>query len=162
MKTRHAEGFREQALVKVYSRGERTVRSVAEDLKVNYYTLKNWMKSKTADEGIVTAVKEKRPQDWGAEEQLVALHETHGLSGESLHAWCREKGLFVHHLVSWRAAFCAAENGAATGTREIRTLRDENGQLKRELVRKDKALAEAAALLVLQKKFRALWEDEVK
>ena len=162
MKTRHAEGFREQALVKVYSRGERTVRGVAEDLKVNYHTLKNWMKSKTADEGFVTAVKEKRPQDWSAEEQLVALHETHGLSGESLHAWCREKGLFAHHLVSWRAAFCAGEDGSATGTRAIRTLRDENGQLKRELVRKDKALAEAAALLVLQKKFRALWEDEVK
>jgi hypothetical protein len=48
------------------------------------------------------------------------------------------------------------------GAGEVRTLRDENGQLKREIVRKDKALAEAAALLILQKKFRALWEDEVK
>jgi hypothetical protein len=41
-------------------------------------------------------------------------------------------------------------------------LKDENVQLKRELVRKEKALAEAAALRVLQKKFRALWEDAVK
>ena len=48
------------------------------------------------------------------------------------------------------------------GTREIRTLKDENEKLKRELVRKEKALAEAAALLILQKKFRAFWEDEVK
>ena len=79
-----------------------------------------------------------------------------------MHAWCREKGLFAHHLVSWKTAFCAEEKAGASGTREIRTLRDENGQLKRELVRKDKALAEAAALLILQKKFRALWEDEVK
>lgn len=44
----------------------------------------------------------------------------------------------------------------------MRTLKDENTRLKRELVRKDKALAEAAALLILQKKFRALWEDEDK
>jgi hypothetical protein len=42
------------------------------------------------------------------------------------------------------------------------TLKEENEQLKRELVRKEKALSEAAALLILQKKFRALWEDEVK
>ena len=109
----------------------------------------------------VAATKEQRPQDWSAEEQLVALHETHGLSGEALHAWCREKGLFAHHLTGWKTAFCA--NGkAAPGTREIRTLKDENEQLKRELARKEKALAEAAALLVLQKKFRALWEGEVK
>ena len=39
-------------------------------------------------------------------------------------------------------------------------LKEENAALKRELVRKEKALAEAAALLVLQKKFRALWEDQ--
>jgi len=39
-------------------------------------------------------------------------------------------------------------------------LKDENATLKRDLIRKEKALAEAAALLVLQKKFRALWEDE--
>ncbi|MDP1558621.1 MAG: hypothetical protein Q8K59_12155 [Nitrosomonas sp.] len=38
----------------------------------------------------------------------------------------------------------------------------EKEKLKRELARKEKALAEAAALLILQKKFRAFWEDEVK
>jgi transposase-like protein len=162
MNSRHSEGFMEQALVKVYSRGDRTVRSVAEDLNVNYHTLKNWMKGKLVDKVGVKAIKERRPADWSAEEQLVALHETHGLSGESLHAWCREKGLFAHHLTSWKTAFCAEEKAGAPGTRELRTLRDENGHLKRELVRKDKALAEAAALLILQKKFRALWEDEVK
>jgi hypothetical protein len=51
---------------------------------------------------------------------------------------------------------------AASGAREFRILEDENEKLKRELVRKEKVLAEAAALLILQKKVRALWEDEVK
>ena len=161
MKITYSEAFIEQALVKVFSRRDRTIRSVAEDLNVGYYTLKNWMKRKSVDKRSVSVTKEKRPQDWGTEEQLVALHETHGLSGEALHAWCRERGLFAHHLTSWRTAFCA-EGKAAPGSRELRTLKDENDQLKRELVRKEKALAEAAALLILQKKFRALWEDEVK
>jgi len=161
MKSKYSEAFIEQALVKLYSRGDRTVQSVAEDLNVNYQTIKNWMKRKVVGKLSVSATKEKRPQDWVAEEQLVALHETHGLSGEALHAWCRGKGLFAHHLTSWKTAFCA-EVKTAPGTREFRILKDENDNLKRELVRKEKALAEAAALLILQKKFRALWEGEVK
>lgn len=160
MKTTYSESFIEQALVKVYARGGRTIRSVSEDLNVNHFTLKNWMRMKSGKLSGLGA-KEKRPQDWSAAEQLIALHESHGLSGESLHAWCREKGLFAHHLSSWRAAFCT-DGKLAPVTRELRTLKDENDQLKRELVRKEKALAEAAALLMLQKKFRALWEGEDK
>ena len=162
MKSKHSDAFIEQALVKVYSRGDRTIKSVAEDLNVNYHTLKNWMKNKSVDKHSVSATKEKRPQDWTPEEQLIALHETHGLSGEALQAWCRERGLFAHHLTCWKAAFCAEGKETTSGTRELRTLKDEIVTLKREAVRKDRALAEAAALLILQKKFRALWEDEDK
>lgn len=161
MGLRYSEAFIEQALFKVYSRGERTVKSVAEELNVNCHTVKNWMKRKEVGSLGVSPVKERRPQDWTAEQQLVALHQTHGLMGESLQAWCRENGLFAHHLTSWKAAFCA-DIKVAPGSREIRVLKDENDQLKRELIRKERALAEAAALLILQKKFRALWEDEVK
>lgn len=150
MKSKYSEAFIEQALIKVYSRGARTVRSVAEEMNVSLHTVKDWMKRKVVDKLGITSTKGKRPQAWTADEQLMALHETHGLSGEALYAWCREKGLFVHHLTSWRAAFCANEK-AAPGTREIRTLKDENEELKREWVRKEKALAEAAALLILQK-----------
>ena len=123
MKSKYSEAFIEQALIKVYSRGARTVRSVAEEMNVSLHTVKDWMKRKVVDKLGITSTKGKRPQAWTADEQLMALHETHGLSGEALYAWCREKGLFVHHLTSWRAAFCANE----------------------------KALAEAAALLMLQK-----------
>lgn len=162
MKSTYSEAFVEQALVKIFSRGNRTVRSVADDLNVNYHTVKNWMKNKSASKLGIATSKEKRPQDWTAQEQLVALQQSHGLSAEALQAWCRERGLFAHHLTSWAAAFCAEGKESAPGVREVRTLKDENVKLKRELVRKDKALAEAAALLILQKKFRALWEDEDK
>jgi len=161
MNTTYSQGFIEQALVKVYSRGDRTVKLVSEELNVNYHTLKTWMKRAALNKVSVMATKEKRPQDWSSAEQLVALQESHALSGEALNAWCRERGLFAHHLSGWKTAFCS-EGKAAPVTRELRGLKDENEQLKRELLRKDKALAEAAALLVLQKKFRALWEDEVK
>jgi transposase-like protein len=161
MKSNYSEEFIEQALVKLLSRGNRSVQSVAQELNVNYHTAKNWLKrGSTVKDGLVL-VKERRPQDWSAQDQLVALHETHGLSGDVLQAWCRERGLFVHHLTTWRAAFCETAK-AGPGARELRTLKDENDQLKRDLLRKEKALSEAAALLILQKKFRALWEDEAK
>ena len=161
MKSTYSQGFIEQALVKLYSRGDRTVKSVAEELNINYPTIKNGMKSASVKQVVMSATKEKRPQDGRAAEPLSALQESHALSGEALNAGCRERGLFAHHLTAWKAAFCSEEK-AVPVTRELRGLKDENEQLKRELLRKDNALAEAAALLVLQKKFRALWEDEVK
>jgi transposase-like protein len=159
---KYPEAFIEQALVKVFSRGQRSVNAVAADLNVNHHTLKYWMKNKSVTAGDLPAVKEKRPQDWTVEEQLTALQETHALAPEALQVWCRERGVFVHHLDAWKAAFCAGGKEPALGARELRTLKDEIEKLKREVLRKDKALAEAAALLILQKKFRALWEDEDK
>ena len=162
VKATYSAGFKEQALSKVLSRGKRTIQSVADELNMNVFTLKNWMK-RTPEVGLTGTVKSaRRPQDWSPQEQLIALHESHALQGEALNAWCREKGLFVHHLASWRAAFCAGNQDAVRDDRERRSLKDEIQQLKRELLRKEKALAEAAALLILQKKFQALWEGEVK
>ncbi len=58
MKKTYSQEFVEQALVKLYSRGDRTVKSVAEELNVNYPTLKNWMK-RTAVKQVV-ACRRKR------------------------------------------------------------------------------------------------------
>ena len=158
----YSDAFIEQALVKVYSRGNRSVREVADDLNVTYYTIKNWIKRKSVSEMKVSANREKRPQDWMRDEQLVALHETHGMEAEALQTWCRANGLFSHHLDEWRKSFCHEPKTPADEGRELRAAQAANAKLQREIERKNAALAEAAALLLLQKKFNALWEDEVK
>jgi transposase-like protein len=162
MTTKYPDAFIEQALVKVFSRGSKSIKAVADELNVNHHTLKYWMKNKSVTASAAAGAKEKRPQDWTSAEQFVALQQTHGLAPEALQAWCREKGIFPHHLTSWQAAFCAPTKDAVAGTAELRLLKQENEKLKRDVLRKDKALAEAAALLILQKKFRALWDDEDK
>ncbi|MEQ1583206.1 MAG: hypothetical protein ABL875_03970 [Candidatus Nitrotoga sp.] len=53
-------------------------------MNINHHTLKNWMKRRKAMAVSVSVKKERRPQNWNAEQQLVALHKTHGLSGEAL------------------------------------------------------------------------------
>lgn len=166
MKTKqtYSVEFKEQALSKVFRRGSRTIGSVADELNMNIMTLKGWMKSTAASTRGDGAGQAKRPEDWSLEERLLALQQSHGLDDEALNAWCRERGLFAHHLSQWRADFCAV---GGTGTRRenvqaVRDLKHANVQLQRELNRKEKALAEAAALLVLQKKYRALFEDEAE
>jgi len=66
--------------------------------------------------------------------------------------------LFAHQLTAWKTAFCQPAKGAGEAA-EIRQLKQALAATERELARKEKALAEAAALLVLQKKCQALWED---
>jgi transposase-like protein len=161
--TRYSAAFVEQALLKTYNRQGRSITSVADDLGVNIHTLRYWMKNRTGiDRSIAQVSPERSPQDWTREEQLLALIKSDGLIGDALHAWCREKGIYAHHLTSWKTAFCAMSQDAASNGRELRDLKDKNATLKRDVLRKDKALAEAAALLVLQKKFRALWDEEGK
>ena len=64
-------------------------------------------------------------------------------------------------MIAWRDAFCAIAAPESRDTKlALRELQSRHEGLQRELRRKEKALAEAAALLVLQKKFQALWEDE--
>src|SRR5690606_10214109 len=75
---------------------------------------------------------------------------TNTLAPEALSAWCRERGIFAHQLQAWKAEFCLPAKPAAD-TAEVRKLKGELTSLQRELSRKDKALSEAAALLVLQK-----------
>lgn len=159
MKATYSEGFKEQALKKVFQRDQRSIRAVAQELNVNYHTLKGWMKETVAKDGLGMPRKEQRPEDWTLPERLTALQESHGLVGEALNRWCRERGLFAHQLVAWQAAFCT---GAGDQRASLRALQAENQRLSRELARKEKALAEAAALLVLQKKFQALLGGEVE
>lgn len=158
----YVEGFKEQALAKVLGRSDgESIRSIAEDLGMNMGTLRGWMKRALRDQKKPSG-KSIPSADWTSAQRLAALIESDGLGDEELNAWCRERGLFVHDLTQWRTDFC--ESTGATGRREdseeMRQLRLTNQQLQRDLNRKEKALAEAAALLVLQKKYRALWAAE--
>lgn len=168
-KLRRAPEFIEQALSKARQRGSRTLADVATELNVPLQTLKGWRQESGKGKG-KTAVPSSLPQSvparqWSAPERLLALQESHALSGEALHAWCREKGVFEHQLTAWREAFVSSPDLETAQERreskaELKALQGKHEVLQRELRRKERALAEAAALLVLKKKFQALLGDE--
>lgn len=146
---------RAQALQRVALRGNQTIEQVADACGVLVGTLKGWMKQ--AKRVAPRADSSKAASAYSPAEQLNALLETASMDEVSLAAWCRCKGLFPHHLQAWRVALTAPRTDTSQALRETQRERD---RLARELLRKDKALAEAAALLVLQKKFQAMFSGE--
>ena len=159
-KTYYTKAFREQALEKVYNRGGRTVQAVADDLNMNVWTLKNWMKLPRDSVDPQPVMTTKRPQDFSLSERFQLILDSQGKEGEALNAWCREQGIFPFHLQQWREAFEGGTLSRTDNRAEIRELKASQQALQRELKCKEKALAEAAALLVLQKKYQALWEEK--
>jgi transposase-like protein len=96
-----------------------------------------------------------------SQEKFFLVVESAAMNEQELGEFCRRRGVFPEHLAAWREA-CRSANGERPGredSAERRNLARRNAELEAELRRKEKALAEAAALLVLQKKVRALWAD---
>jgi hypothetical protein len=138
------------------------LQEIADELNLSLGTLKNWFKESgnTQDSPLPQSTPSGQ---WTAAQRLSALCESHALKDQALHAWCREKGLFEHQLRLWTNEFTqAGKHQTQPLEAALRQARQKGDQLEHELRRKDKALAETAALLVLQKKFQALWEVEEK
>lgn len=101
----------------------------------------------------------KRPQDWTALERAQAVLAASQLGDEDLGEFLRSQGLHREQLDEWKRAL---EEALAQPRRSTRASGDAKRikELEREIVRKDKALAETAALLVLKKKMSLLWGEE--
>lgn len=159
----YATRFKRTMIQKMVGPGRRSAWALAKESGVAQSTLSRWLReagsvgdmSQDNDQG----TGQRRPQDWSAEEKLEVIAEAERLSEEEMGAFLRRKGLHEAQLKEWRE-----EALAALGSRKAESLSKAEArrirELERELKRKDKALAEAAALLVLQKKVQALWGDE--
>ena len=172
MGIRHTQSFKIQAVEKALSRSSQTsLQEIADRLGVGYSTLGKWIsKSRNHELEYVDSMikpKEKRPQDWRLEERLNMVIACASLDEEKMNAYCREQGVYPHHVKQWKEDFANGHSSAskAKSQTEIKHLKQENKALKKDLSRKEKALAETAALLVLQKKVNAIWgsdEDDLQ
>lgn len=106
----------------------------------------------------VGAAESQSPAEWSQDARFAVLVETAPLSAHAVAEYCRRKGLYPEQIQQWRDEFMQP------GQREERALikkqQKEIQQLNREIARKDKALAEAAALLILEKKLKAFFGEE--
>lgn len=153
---RYSEAFKDRMVRRMCEPGGPTGYALAREVGVSTSALYEWAKQRRAS--VSTDPLPRRPEDWSAEEKFAAVLEAASLSDADLGAFLRTRGLHEAHLQEWRRQ---AQHGlAGERPRSETPLKKENQRLRREVARKDKALAEATALLVLSKKVRALWGDE--
>lgn len=153
--------FKDVIRAKLLNRGNRSIIEVCEEEGVSHRTAANWIHSRVISSDMK---KKKSSQKWTAEQKLKAIIETASLSESELGAYLRKEGIFSTQLEEWKKEILSS----LTSPQKLKLTKDDRDQkiksLEKEILRKDKALAEATALLILQKKVNLIWgnkdEDE--
>ena len=160
----YSAAFKASMIKKMTGRTAVPATVLANETGVSQATLSRWKREASSVLSVpkskpIEQPEPKRAQDWTREEKFRALMETSALQGPELGEYLRRHGLHSDQLSAWRAEAMGALGHQSTKgkrTPEQREIR----RLEREVRRKDKALAETTALLVLKKKFDALFADE--
>ena len=162
----YSEKFKSSLVSKMVGPRAVTASALAIEVGIRQPTLSRWLREARMLSGMAKKSRRpddrshpQRPQDWSPEEKLRVVVEASGLSDEALGAFLRKEGLHQAQLDEWIAT-ARSSLSAPKGTRKASAESKRIRELERELRRKEKALAETAAILVLQKKVQAIWGDE--
>lgn len=157
---RYSEERKSAVLQKLLPPYNRSVVSVAEEEGISEQTLYNWRKT-LRDKGLPVPGNEEKTEQWSPESKFAVVVEAAALSETELSEYCRKKGLYPQQVKEWKqACISGADQVSQRIDRENKQIKQERKRiqvLEKELRRKDKALAEAAALLVLSKKLDAFY-----
>lgn len=159
---RYSPEFKEAMLRRMLPPNNESITKIAKEEGINEQTLRNW-RDKARKEGVAAPGKDAKPDDWSTQDKFLIVVETASLNEAELAEYARKKGLYVEQIKAWRDACMNANGGvakeAARLNRELKDSIKERKKLEKELQRKEKALAEAAALLIMSKKAAAIWGD---
>ncbi len=159
---RYSEERKASVMRKLLPPNNRPIPEVAREEGISEQTLYNWRRQ-AREKGVPVPGSGKQTEDWSAEAKFAAVVESASMNESELSEYCRSKGLYPEQIKRWREACVQGAQQSETeerqSKREAKRDRKRIKQLERELQRKEKALAEAAALLVLRKKLNALWGE---
>jgi transposase-like protein len=155
---RYSTEVKDSVVAKVLSRGNRSIEDVCRQEGINTQTVGNWLRKRAKVAGM------KKPSEikkWSAEDKLKALFETQSLAENEFGTYLRKEGLYSHQVTEWRADVLKSLDEARTRPQVAK--RDERDdrikELERDLARMEKALAEASARMMLQKKVDLFWAE---
>lgn len=140
------------------SRGQKSVNEIAQELGVTARTLYCWKEE--CGNLFVEEKTARRPKDWSMEEKFEAVMDFEKLKNEEQGEFLRRKGLHTDHLEAWKKEMKASlgPNDSYHALKlELLECKRTIRELEKDLNRKDKALAETTALLVLKKKADLIW-----
>lgn len=154
----YSESFRASMVKRLLDPRGSSATALSAEVGVSQATLSRWLKQYGENKAVSKA---RRADDWTAAQRLEAIVKTQGMAEDELGACLRSSGLHSSDLEQWRKdildTLTPRGRGRPKKDPEVLELRKSNKQLSKELNRKDKALAEASALLVLQKKAQLIW-----
>lgn len=155
-KPSYSSEFKDAVRLKILNRNGKSIHEVCEDEGVKYSTAFNWVHGRVNYAGMK---KQKSIVKYSAEQKLKILIETGSLSEAELGAYLRTTGLYSAQLIEWKKEFLFS----MSAPKKINARKDDRDKkiksLEKNILRKDKALAEASALLILQKKVNLIWGE---
>jgi len=157
---KHSVEFKKSAVQKYLSRGNRSVNEVLQEIGIASPTIYQWRDQFANVSGMTKSTK---PQNRSVNEKLKALTEFDALASEKRGEYLRKNGLHEENLNEWRKQLEEAFSPRKKSLQERQELAVEKNkvkQLEKEIRRKDKALAEVSALLILKKKADLIWGSE--
>ncbi len=166
--TKYSAAIKANVLSKALAPNAPGVIELSKEFNIPKATLYTWMHTMTNQKEPKKNNSSMRPKEYSAASKLQAVLETMGKTAEEQSVYCRAHGIYYHHLETWKqnmldglslvsakeSSFRAKESKAIH-----QKMQNEVNQLTRDLNRKDKALAELTALLILKKKADLIWGD---
>ena len=160
---RYSSERKEAILKKLLPPLNMTVAEVARQEGMAPQTLYNW-RDQAKLSGVPVPGKKPTSEQWSAETKLAVIVETAVMSESELGEYCRAKGLFVEQINRWKedclAGFQTTKEQEKVALKQAKADKREIKTLKKDLRKKNAALAETAALLMLRKKLNAFWGED--
>ena len=157
-----SQEFKDNILKKLQPPENKSVSEIALEEGIPTSTIYTWI-TKGRNNGLMIPNRKTSIDDkWRNEDKMRIVMETYSLNEEELSQYCRKHGLFTTDIKRWRAVLESSFSATKPSKElelELKAEKETNKKLERELKYKEKALAEAAALLVLRKKADAIWGD---
>jgi len=156
---KYSMGFKQGILKKVLPPESKPVHEVSKEVGIAEQTIRNWMES-AKNGSLAMGNGEIAPGERRSSEKLKLVIESKGITPERMGEWLRERGLHSEHIALWEqelTSIMADKDDALK--QELQKTKKKLKETERELARKDKALAEFAALVALKKKAEAIWGD---
>ena len=151
---RFSKEFKEAIVKKLISRGNKTIEQFCNENNLAISTVSRWQ-SECAN---VLEMKHKKDKSkYSAEKILKIISETYSLNEEDLGIYLRKHGLHSNQLTEWRSGILVSMSQPKINLNKKDERDVEIKDLKKNLRKKDAALAEVSALLILQKKANLLW-----
>jgi transposase-like protein len=153
---------KEAIVTQALTNRNQSIAEIAHINNVGYSTLQKWLRMKREGKSISTRQSNNLVWQSSKNGRLEHLLATANLDDVAIGVYCRQHGIYSHQLTQWKDDFMSNSSDKKFDQQkaELRVLKAEIKKLKKDLNRKDKALAETSALLVLKKKASLIWGDQ--